>query len=114
MKRSERQPFAPERSKQELALQVQPDQSRSEKGGSAEEKPVQEKKPADIQEAVRVRAYQIYEERGGAAGGSDIEDWLQAEAELRDVEMDDVDGYIENDIESDIDDVDNADTEKAA
>lgn len=39
--------------------------------------------PGDLQEAIRIRAYQIYEQRG-RAGGSEIEDWLQAEAELLD------------------------------
>ena len=39
----------------------------------------------DLHEAVRRRAYQIYEQRG-MAGGSEIEDWLQAEAELLDTE----------------------------
>ncbi len=38
--------------------------------------------PGDVQEAVRVRAYQIYEQRRGKAGGSEMEDWLQAEAEI--------------------------------
>jgi hypothetical protein len=33
------------------------------------------------QEQIRVRAYQIYLQRGGQSG-SEIEDWLQAEAEL--------------------------------
>jgi Protein of unknown function (DUF2934) len=37
----------------------------------------------DLQEAVRRRAYQIYEERGTEAG-SEMGDWLQAEAELLD------------------------------
>ena len=37
----------------------------------------------DLQEAeVRRRAYQIYEERG-MTPGSDLEDWFQAEAEIR-------------------------------
>jgi Protein of unknown function (DUF2934) len=33
-------------------------------------------------EEILSRAYQIYTERGGA-DGSDLEDWLQAERELR-------------------------------
>jgi hypothetical protein len=37
----------------------------------------------DLQEAVRLRAYEIYEQRG-RVGGSEIEDWLQAEAEILD------------------------------
>jgi hypothetical protein len=32
-------------------------------------------------EEIEIRAYQIYQERGGAEG-SDVEDWLQAESEL--------------------------------
>lgn len=35
----------------------------------------------DLQEAVRLRAYEIYMQRG-MAGGSELEDWLQAEAEI--------------------------------
>lgn len=38
----------------------------------------------DQQEAIRKRAYQIYEQRG-MAPGSEIEDWLQAEAELHEI-----------------------------
>ena len=34
------------------------------------------------EEEVRRRAYQIYEERGGT-NGSELEDWLQAESEVR-------------------------------
>jgi hypothetical protein len=34
------------------------------------------------QDEVRRRAYEIYQQRGTAAG-SDLEDWLQAEAEFR-------------------------------
>jgi hypothetical protein len=36
---------------------------------------------ADLQEQVRARAYQLFEERGGEHG-HDVEDWLQAEAEF--------------------------------
>jgi len=32
-------------------------------------------------EEIELRAYQLYEERGGAHG-QDVEDWLQAEREL--------------------------------
>jgi hypothetical protein len=35
----------------------------------------------DREEQVRRRAYEIYEQRGTVAG-SEIEDWLQAEAEI--------------------------------
>jgi len=36
---------------------------------------------APTHEAIEVRAYQIFIERGGAHG-QDVEDWLQAEREL--------------------------------
>ena len=42
-----------------------------------------ELKESDLQEEVRRRAYQIYEERG-TGQGSAVEDWLRAEAELLD------------------------------
>jgi len=35
-----------------------------------------------IQEQIRTRAYQLYEQRGKVEG-HELEDWLQAEAELR-------------------------------
>ena len=37
----------------------------------------------DLNELIRARAYQLYEERG-RIDGHDVEDWLQAEAETRD------------------------------
>ena len=36
---------------------------------------------ADVQESIRSRAYQLFEERGGEPG-HDVEDWLEAEAEV--------------------------------
>jgi hypothetical protein len=36
---------------------------------------------ADLQEEIRRRAYELYEERG-RGDGHDIEDWLRAEAEI--------------------------------
>jgi hypothetical protein len=49
-----------------------------------QERPFQmPKTPLDLQEEIRRRAYEIYEERG-MMPGSDLEDWLQAEAELLD------------------------------
>lgn len=36
---------------------------------------------ADVAERIRERAYQLFEERGGELG-HDLEDWLQAEAEV--------------------------------
>jgi hypothetical protein len=35
----------------------------------------------DVQEEVRKRAYEIYEQRAGAPG-SEVEDWLKAESEI--------------------------------
>jgi hypothetical protein len=52
---------------------------RTEQEPFARSKPI----PIDLQEEVRQRAYQIFEQRG-AAPGSDVEDWLQAEAEILD------------------------------
>jgi Protein of unknown function (DUF2934) len=35
----------------------------------------------DLQEQIRLRAYQLYEQRG-REDGRDLEDWLQAESEV--------------------------------
>lgn len=35
----------------------------------------------DLQDAIRERAYEIYEERGGQHG-ADLEDWVRAEREV--------------------------------
>ena len=40
------------------------------------------KRPTFTEDDVRLRAYEIYQRRGGAAG-NDLDDWLQAERELR-------------------------------
>ena len=37
--------------------------------------------PAAVEEQIRSRAYQLYEERG-RLDGYDVEDWLRAEAEI--------------------------------
>jgi hypothetical protein len=37
--------------------------------------------PLDLEEEVRRRAYELYEQRGKEEG-HDLEDWLQAESEL--------------------------------
>jgi len=37
--------------------------------------------PEDLESQIRVRAYELYEARGWE-DGHDMEDWLQAEAEL--------------------------------
>ena len=39
----------------------------------------------DIEEQIRQRAYEIYEQRG-SGDGNDIEDWLAAEREFRGTE----------------------------
>lgn len=36
---------------------------------------------SELQEEIRRRAYELYEERGGG-GGRELNDWLQAEAEV--------------------------------
>ena len=41
----------------------------------------QQTDPADLQELIRRRAHEIYEQRNRAEG-HDLDDWLQAEAEL--------------------------------
>ena len=38
--------------------------------------------PAQLEEQVRLRAYELYEARG-RENGHELEDWLQAEAEIR-------------------------------
>ena len=49
-----------------------------------QERPNQPRKaPIDLQEEVRRRAYQLYEQRG-MLDGFELEDWLQAEAEVLD------------------------------
>lgn len=37
--------------------------------------------PVDLQEQIRVRAYELYEQRG-REGGQEMGDWLQAEQEV--------------------------------
>lgn len=36
---------------------------------------------AELQEQIRLRAYELYEQRGGE-DGRDFDDWLQAESEV--------------------------------
>jgi len=51
-----------------------------------QERPIQmPKTPVDLQQEIRRRAYEIYLERG-TTPGSEVEDWLQAEAELLDTD----------------------------
>ena len=40
------------------------------------------KSPVDLQEEIRQRAYELFQERGGQHG-FDQDDWLRAEAEVR-------------------------------
>ncbi|HEV7511784.1 MAG TPA: DUF2934 domain-containing protein [Candidatus Acidoferrum sp.] len=53
-------------------------------GGAAESKSTADPNTGKFptSEEIQSRAYQIYMERGGA-DGNDLEDWLQAEQELR-------------------------------
>lgn len=37
--------------------------------------------PSALQEQIRLRAYELYEQRGGE-NGRELDDWLQAEAEV--------------------------------
>ena len=47
-----------------------------------EDRPTQSPKtPVELEETVRRRAYEIYEQRG-MAEGLEMDDWLEAEAEL--------------------------------
>jgi hypothetical protein len=45
-------------------------------------KPIPFPKPVDAEEEVRQRAYELFEARGGKEG-RELEDWLQAEEEIR-------------------------------
>lgn len=56
--------------------------ARSKKKESAEAAAETVETPQPTIEEISQRAYEIYLERGGAHG-SDVEDWLQAERELR-------------------------------
>lgn len=68
---------------QERSIQPNKESRSTQSLSSVPERSVQAPtSPGDLQEAVQVRAYQIYEQRRGTAGGSEIEDWLQAEAEI--------------------------------
>jgi hypothetical protein len=40
--------------------------------------------PTDLEEQIRRRAYELYEQRG-RVGGYALDDWLQAEAEVSDM-----------------------------
>jgi len=40
----------------------------------------------DIVEQIRQRAYELYQQRGGT-DGNDVEDWLAAEREFRETEV---------------------------
>jgi hypothetical protein len=45
------------------------------------------KTPLELEETVRRRAYQIYEQRG-MADGFELEDWVQAEVDLLEAQLD--------------------------
>ena len=42
--------------------------------------------PVSLEERIRVRAHEIYLQRNGAAG-DEVEDWLQAESEIRSADL---------------------------
>ena len=44
--------------------------------------PAGEQRPQPTEEKIAARAYEIYQARGGT-DGADMDDWLQAERELR-------------------------------
>jgi Protein of unknown function (DUF2934) len=52
----------------------------SEKSKSTSVTPISDPQP-NLDEAIRCRAYQLYEERG-RKDGHDMDDWLRAEAEV--------------------------------
>ncbi|HXC44481.1 MAG TPA: DUF2934 domain-containing protein [Candidatus Dormibacteraeota bacterium] len=39
--------------------------------------------PINLEDEIRRRAYELYEQRGNSTGGSEAEDWLTAESEVR-------------------------------
>jgi hypothetical protein len=43
--------------------------------------PIHAAAEADLEERIRIRAYELYEARG-REDGHDVEDWLEAEAEI--------------------------------
>ena len=45
-------------------------------------KPIAFARPVDVEEEIRQRAYELFEARGGEEG-RELEDWLQAEEEVR-------------------------------
>jgi hypothetical protein len=57
-----------------------PDQQNSDLTSPMIETPAAETEPAE--DEIQARAYEIYLERGGGEG-NEIDDWLQAERELR-------------------------------
>lgn len=46
------------------------------------EQQIREETETDLEERIRCRANEIYRQRGGQAG-SELDDWLQAEQEIR-------------------------------
>ena len=39
--------------------------------------------PINLEDEIRRRAYELYQQRGSGSGGSEAEDWLTAEREIR-------------------------------
>jgi hypothetical protein len=62
-----------------LSRKVKQKMKRVDQGKTTQPRPA----PADLEEQVRERAYQLYQERGEVPG-FEVEDWLQAEAEIFD------------------------------
>jgi len=50
------------------------------------DKPIESKEIPELHERIAIRAYQIYEDSGYAAG-HDLQNWLQAEQEVLDDQM---------------------------
>ncbi len=48
---------------------------------AAQEPTVQQQTQGNVEEAIRFRAYQLFEQRGGRHG-FDVDDWLRAEVEV--------------------------------
>jgi hypothetical protein len=51
------------------------------RGGTARQKSQLDRETLNIEEQIRLRAHEIWVERGGESG-SEVDDWLQAEEEV--------------------------------
>jgi len=77
------EPNPQERTMSESKAQDQPDQRQVEAaiGSDMEAVPHGDDRPV-LDEQIRLRAYELYRQRGSGSGG-DMNDWLRAEAEVR-------------------------------